>query len=46
MSDRYVKYKRSQAIRVELHVKIAAMRQSFKVKESVLIQQKGHLLYF
>ena len=46
MCARYVKYKRSQAIRVALRVEIVAMHQSFNVKESVLIQQKGHPLYF
>ena len=35
MCARYVQYKRYQVIRVALCVKIVAMHQSFKVKESV-----------
>ena len=36
----YTQYKHCQVIRVALHIKIAAMHQSFKVKELVLLQQK------
>ena len=35
-----VQYKHCEVICVALRVKIAAMCQSFKVKESVLLQQK------
>ena len=39
-----IKNKHCQVIRFALHVKIAAMCQSCKVKESILIQQKSSLV--
>ena len=40
----YVHYKHYQVICVMLRVKIAAVCQSFKVKELVLVQQKASLV--
>ena len=42
----YLQNKHYQVICVMLRVKIAAVCQSFKVKELVLVEQKASLLYF
>ena len=41
----YVQYKCCQGIHVVLHVKIVAMLQSFRVKKSVLLQQRFPLVF-